>query len=108
MCMIEEFEKYLLYKEHKSLSTVKTYSRCVEEFISWYYSSKNEEISKLDRQISKEYKEYLVLVEKKKEQTINVKLCALAMLSKFFDHKNPPRNYIVRKKYNRHITNCSN
>lgn len=106
--MIEEFEKYLLYKEHKSLSTVKTYSRCVEQFINWYYSCKNEEISKLDRETSKEYKDYLVLVEKETAQTINVKLCALAMLSRFFYHKNPPRNYIVRKKYNKRIINCSN
>ncbi|WP_411682194.1 phage integrase N-terminal SAM-like domain-containing protein [Clostridium thailandense] len=95
--MIEEFEKYLLYKEHKSMSTVKTYSRCVEQFISWYHSSRNEEISKLDKQTSKEYKDYLVFVEKKKEQTVNVRLCALAMLSRFFYYKNPPRNYIVRK-----------
>jgi Site-specific recombinase XerD len=97
--MIEEFEKYLLYKEHKSLSTIKTYSRCIEEFINWYYSSKNEDISKLNIETSREYKDYLVLVEKKKAQTINVRLCALAMLSRFFYYKNPPKNYIVRKKY---------
>lgn len=97
--MIEEFEKYLLYKEHKRLSTVKTYSRCIEQFINWYYSSKNEDISKLDRETSKEYKDYLVIVEKKKEQTVNVRLCALAMFGRFFYYKNSPRNYIVRKKY---------
>ncbi|KZL90878.1 phage integrase N-terminal SAM-like domain-containing protein [Clostridium magnum] len=99
--MIEEFEKYLLYKERKSLSTIKTYSRCIEQFINWYYSSKNENIYQLDKETSKEYKDYLLLVEKKNTQTINVKLCALAMLSRFFYYKNPPKNYIVRKKYKR-------
>lgn len=97
--MIEEFEKYLLCKERKSLSTIKTYSRCIEQFINWYYNSKKKEISKLDRETSKEYKDYLVFVEKKKAQTVNVKLCALAMLSRFLYYKNPPKNYIVRKKY---------
>lgn len=97
--MIEEFEKYLLYKEHKSLSTIKTYSRCIEQFINWYYSIKNEDISELDRETSKEYKDYLVSVEKKKVQTVNVRLCALAMFSRFFYYKNPPKNYILRKKY---------
>ncbi|NMM65368.1 site-specific integrase [Clostridium sp. P21] len=97
--MIEEFEKYLLYKEHKSLSTIKTYSTCVKQFINWYCNNKNKDISKLDRETSKEYKDYLVLVEKKNVQTINVRLCALAMLSRFLYYKNPPKNYIVRKKY---------
>ena len=97
--MIEEFEKYLLYKERKSLSTIKTYSRCIEQFINWYYSSKNENICQLDRETSKEYKDYLLLVEKKNTQTINVKLSALSMLSRFFYYKNPSKNYIVRKKY---------
>lgn len=97
--MIEEFEKYLLYKERKSLSTIKTYSRCIEQFINWYYSSRNKDILELDRKTSKEYKDYLVNIEKKKEQTINVRLCALAMFSRFFYYKNAPRNYIIRKKY---------
>ncbi|KZL92912.1 phage integrase N-terminal SAM-like domain-containing protein [Clostridium magnum] len=97
--MIEEFEKYLLYKEHKSFSTIKTYSRCIRQFINWYYNTKSKDISRLDRKTINGYKEYLIVVEKKKAQTINVRLCALVMLSKFFYYKNPPKNYIVRKKY---------
>lgn len=97
--MIEEFEKYLLYKEHKSSSTIKTYSRCIEQFINWYYSSKNKEILKLDRETINGYKNYLTLVEKKKAQTISVRLCALAMFNKFFCNKRAPKNYILRKKY---------
>lgn len=96
--MIEEFEKYLMHKEHKSLSTIKIYSGCVEQFVNWYYRSKSKEILKLDKETIKKYKDYLVLIEKKKAQTINVKLCALAMFSRFLYYKNSPRNYILRKK----------
>ncbi|KZL90932.1 phage integrase N-terminal SAM-like domain-containing protein [Clostridium magnum] len=97
--MIEEFKKYLLYKEHKSSSTIKTYSRCIEQFIDWYHSSKNKDIFKLDRETINGYKEYLMLVEKMNAQTISVRLCALAMFNKFFYNKNAPKNYILRKKY---------
>jgi len=97
--MIEEFKKYLLYKEHKSSSTIKTYSRCIEQFISWYYSSKNKDMLKLDRKTINGYKDYLIFVEKKKAQTISVRLCALAMFNKFFYNKSAPKNYISRKKY---------
>lgn len=96
--MIEEFEKYLLYKEHKSFNTIKTYSRSIRQFMNWYYNTKNKDISGLDRKTINRYKDYLILVEKKEMQTINVELCALVMLSKFFYYKNPPKNYIVRKK----------
>lgn len=97
--MIAEFKKYMLYKEHKSSNTIETYSRCIEEFINWYNSSKNKEILKLDKKTIDSYKHYLIFVKKKKTQTISVRICALAMLNRFFCHKNAPKNYILNKKY---------
>lgn len=97
--MLEEFERYLLRKEHKSSSTVKTYSKCIEQFINWYNNSINNDIYNLDKELINMYKDYLSIVEKKKDQTINVTLCALSMLKRYMNYKNPPKNYIVRKKY---------
>jgi len=99
MYMIEDFKKYLLYKEHKSSNTIKTYSRSIEQFINWYCSNKNKDILKLDKETINGYKNYLISVEKKNSQTISVRLCALAMFNKFFYNKNRPNNYLVRSKY---------
>lgn len=96
--MIEEFKRYLLYKELKSYSTIKTYSRCIEQFISWYSFSKDKENLKLNRETINSYKNYLIFVEKRKAQTISVSLCALVVFNRFFYNKNAPKNYIVRKK----------
>ncbi|MBV7272595.1 phage integrase N-terminal SAM-like domain-containing protein [Clostridium sp. PL3] len=96
--MIEEFEKYLLYKEHKSYSTIKIYSRCIEQFISWYSVSKNKENLRMDSETINSYKNYLIFVEKRKAQTISVRLCALAVFNRFFSNKNAPKNYLLRKK----------
>jgi site-specific recombinase XerD len=97
--VIEEFKKYLLYKERKSSSTIDTYSRCIQEFINWYYSSKNKEFLQLDRETIDSYKNYLIFVKKKKTQTVSVGLCALSMFNRFFCHKNAPKNYILSKEY---------
>ena len=97
--MIEEFKRYLLHKERKSPSTIDTYSRCIQEFINWYHSTKNKEFLQLDKETIDSYKNYLILEKKKKTQTISVGLCALSMFNRFFYHKNPPKNYILNKKY---------
>jgi site-specific recombinase XerD len=92
--LIDEFKKYLLYREYKSFSTIKTYSKCIDEFIKWYYSSKNKEILTLDREVINSYKNYLISVKRKKTQTVNVILCALSIFNRFIRHKNGPKNYI--------------
>lgn len=98
MQVIEEFKKYLLYKERKSPNTTKTYSRCIQEFINWYSNGANKEPLKLDREIIDSYKNYLISVKRKKTQTISVGICALAMFNRFFYYKNASKNYIQSKK----------
>ncbi|NMM61935.1 site-specific integrase [Clostridium sp. P21] len=96
--MLEKFENYLLYKEHKSSSTIKTYSRCIQKFINWYYNSIDEKILKLDMKVINNYKDYLIFIKKRKQTTINVELCALIKFNSFFYYKNAPKNYIQSKK----------
>lgn len=95
--MIEEFEKYLR-KERKSDNTIKTYSKCIEQFFIWYFRSENKETFKLDRETINGYRDYLILVEKRNAQTINVRLCALNLFNRFFCKKNAPKNYILKNK----------
>ena len=66
--MLEKFKNYLLYKEHKSSSTIKTYLRCIQEFINWYYSSTNKKLLKLDKEIIDDYKDYLISIKKEKRR----------------------------------------
>ncbi|MCT8975011.1 phage integrase N-terminal SAM-like domain-containing protein [Clostridium sp. CX1] len=97
--MLEEFKKYLLYKEHKSSSTIETYLRYIQEFINWYNSSTNKELLKLDRKTIGSYKKYLISIKKRKKATVSVELCALVKFNSFFCYKNAPRNYIPSKKH---------
>lgn len=80
--VVENFKMYL-NKEHKSSNTIKTYCRCIEEFINWYHENKNEEAVRLKKDDIKNYENYLRCVKKQKSETINVKLCALAMYESF-------------------------
>lgn len=97
--MLEKFKNYLLYKEHKSSSTIKTYSRYIQKFINWYYSTTNKKLLKLDSETLDSYKEYLISIKNRKETTINVELCALVKFNSFFCYKNEPKNYIPSKKH---------
>ncbi|AKA69171.1 phage integrase N-terminal SAM-like domain-containing protein [Clostridium scatologenes] len=97
--MLEKFENYLLYKEHKSSSTIKTYSRCIQKFIDWYYISSGKKLLKLDMETINNYKNYLIFIKKRKQTSIKVELCALTKFNSFFCYKNAPKNYIPSKKH---------
>ena len=82
MNMIEAMEKFIQYIQDQDLSalTVKGYKSDLHNFIQWYKESNDdlpgmEHITPTD---IKEYKQYLLVVKRRKASTINRRLAALS------------------------------
>lgn len=85
--MVEDFKTYLL-REHKSLNTINTYCRCINEYKKWYHENKNKDIFGMKTDYLKVYESYLKDVKKQKNPTIMTKLCAINAYSIFLKHTN--------------------
>lgn len=95
--MIEVFKKWLL--EHdKSPNTIKTYTRHLQDFLSWFQGSFGNSFTKLYRENVLDYKSYLLNVKKLNAKSINVNLAALIKFNEYLIEKEHQSEMVISKK----------
>jgi site-specific recombinase XerC len=80
--MINEFKSYLK-RERKNLTTIASYTKTVEEYVTWYETVHSVSFNCLRKKDIIEFKNYLRIYKGYKEESIKAKLSAIIKFNEF-------------------------
>lgn len=95
--MIGQFTIFL-QQQDKSSNTIKSYSKNVKDYLSWFEISFNYGFTKLYRENVLEYKSYLMNVKKLNAKSVNTVLAALIKFNDFLIEKKRQEDQVLFKK----------
>ncbi len=95
--MIDQFTIFL-QQQDKSPNTIKSYSKNVKDYLSWFEISFNYGFTKLYRENVLEYKSYLMNVKKLNAKSINTVLAALIKFNEYLVERECQADQVLFKK----------
>lgn len=95
--MLQEFIEYLK-KDDKSINTIKSYTKHVEDYIEWFRGSYGTDLAKLYRENFLDYISYLLNIKKLNAKSINAKIAALIKLNEYLVESGLQDTMVASKK----------